>query len=308
MLSAKESRFLISAGTLSLLAIQTAAFSAEETKSETPPPFKVAGKTSRNIQKYTGMTWLAEQGIGLSSSLAAKITMGGHPKIKVRAYSLTDCLQGKFKSVSAELHGCSVKKVPIGNLRICTTTPLQIRLFKSRQSAAGVAAPVMVAVSGEVSETDVSRALASPEVSSQLSFLRLQLPGLGDQHLQVIEPKVKIENGKVKINTWLVTANAPKETGVGLVISAEPALEKERFIILKDTKIDSKDINEPELFSKFSEDLLNPLLDFARFDRKSHAFRLTQFNLAEQKVHFEGKLLLVPKPVQAASIATKSQH
>lgn len=278
---------------------------AATAQKEVPPPFHIAGKTSRAIQKYTGMTWLAQESLGLSATLAAKFAMGGHPKIRVQAYSLSDCLSGKFKSISADLKNCSFNKVPLADLKVQTTTPLQVRLFKSKKGAPGVGAPVMVAVSGDVDENDVSRALQSLDISSQLNFLRLQLPGLGDQHLQVLEPKVKIENGVVKINTWLVTANAPKETGVSLHISAHPLLEQERFIILKDTKVESEDINNPEEFSKFSQDLLNPLLDFAHFDRKTHAFRLTQLKLDEQKVHFAGNLLLVPKAVQSSQAPPK---
>lgn len=274
-----------------------AAAAAPAATAEVPPPFHIAGKTSRAIQKYTGLTWLAQSSLNLGGTVAAKCILHGHPKVRFQAYSLTDCLSGKFKSVKLDLKDCSYKKVALGDLNVETSTPLQLRLFNTKKGAPGVAAPVMVAVSGKVDEKDVSKALQSPEISSQLNFLRLQLPGLGDQHLQVVEPKVKIENGQVKINTWLITAGAPKETGVSVDISAKPILEKERFISLQDTQVDSKDINDPQEFSKFSQELLNPLLDFGKFDRKTHAFRLTKLEMGEQNVQFAGKLLLVPKQV-----------
>lgn len=223
--------------------------------------------------------------------------MHGQPHLNVQAYSLTDSLKGKFKKVSVDLKDCSYKHIPLAELHASTMMPVQFSLFKSRKLQPGVTAPVMVAVKGEVEENDVSRALESPIISSSLNFLRLQLPGLGDQHLQVVEPKVKLENGVVKINTWLITANAPKETGVKLDISANPVLESDRFIMLKETKVDSSDIVEPEKFSAFSEDLLNPLLDFGKYDRHTHAFRLNELNVQEKKVKFAGKLLLAPKPV-----------
>lgn len=266
---------------------------------EVPPPFRVSGKISRNIQKFSGLNWITENGLNIGSSITAKLLLHGRPKVRFKIYALSDCFSGKFKSVSVDLKECSFHKVALTDLNFETTTPLQLRLFKTGKGAAGVGAPVMVAVTGEVDEKDVSKALQSPDVSSQLNFLRLQLPGLGDQHLQVLEPKVKIENGKVKINTWLITANAPKDTGVFLDITARPYLDGERFIFLKDTQVDSKDIMNPAEFSKFSEDLLNPLLDFGHFDRKTHAFRLTKLQVGEQNVQFAGKLLLVPKPVPA---------
>ena len=270
---------------------------ASATTPEPPPTFKISGTGSRAFQKYTGLTWLTERSINLTGTLAAKLVLHGHPHLNVQAYSLTDSLKGKFKKVSVDLKDCSYKNIPLGEVHATTLMPVQFRLFKSKKGKPGVAAPVMVAVNGQVKEDDVSRALESPTISSSLNFLRLTLPGLGDQHLQVIEPKVKLENGVVKINTWLITANAPKETGVKLDISANPVLEKERFIMLKDTKVDSADIIEPEKFSAFSEDLLNPLLDFGRYDRHTHAFRLNELNVEEKKVRFAGKLLLAPKPV-----------
>ena len=218
--------------------------------------------------------------------------------MQVKTYSFTDSLSGKFKSISIDQKDCSFKSIPLFDLHLQTNNPVQFRLFKSGKNPRGVTAPVMVSVAGELDESSVSEALQSPAVASRLNFLRLTLPGLGDQHLQVIEPKVKLENGKVHINTWLVTAGAVKDTGVSLDISARPVLEAERFILLKDMQVSSPDIMDPAKFSEFSQNLLNPLLDFGKFDRKTHAFRLTQFNLVDKKLHFAGKLLLVPAPVQ----------
>jgi hypothetical protein len=266
--------------------------------SSQPPPFKVAGKTSRSVQKYLGLTALAETTVDLAGTLAAKCLLKGRPSLKVRAYSLTDCLAGKFRSVSINLKDCSYKKVPLADLELVTDTPLQLRLFKSRKGRAGVAAPVMVSVAGRLEEADVSEALQSREGASRLKFLRLDLPGLGDQHLQVVDPKVRLENSKVKIDTWLITAGAPRDTGISVNIAATPQLESQRFIVLNDVQISSPDITDEAAFSKFSQNLLNPLLDFGKFDRKTHAFRLTQLNLAEKKLQFAGKLLLVPEPVQ----------
>lgn len=282
---------------LSLLPQSARADDAPPSAPEPPPTFKVAGRTSRALQKYSGLTWITERGINLTGTLAAKLVLHGQPRLKVQTYSFTDSLKGKFKKVSLDLKDCSYKNVPLGELHASTMMPVQFRLFKSKKGQRGVAAPVMVAVHGHVEESDVSKALASPSISSELNFLRLTLPGLGDQHLQVIEPKVKLENGVVKINTWLITANAPKETGVKLDICASPVLQNDRFIMLKETKVDSPDIVEPEKFSVFSEDLLNPLLDFGKFDRHTHAFRLNELNVQEKKVKFAGKLLLAPKPV-----------
>jgi hypothetical protein len=240
---------------------------------------------------------LSQESIDLFGNLTAKLVLHGQPRFKVEVYSLSDAVAGKFKSVSIDLKDCSFKNIPLADLSLKTTTPLHLRLLKSKKGAAGVAAPVMVAVKGRVDEANVTQALESPKISSELNFLRLDLPGLGDQHLQILEPKVTLIDGKVKIHSWLVTAGAPKDTGITVDITATPFLEKERLIMLRDTDIKSPDIINPNEFSKFTQGLLNPLLDVARFDRKTHAFRFTEFKLADKKLDFAGKLLLVPRPV-----------
>src|SRR5690348_10544841 len=110
-----------------------------DTAKPVPPPFKVAGKTSRAIQKYTGLTWLSEKTVDLGGGITAKCILHGHPGVKVKAYSFTDALKGKFQSVSVDLKDCSYNHVPLADLKLQTSTPLQFRLFKSKKGAAGVA-------------------------------------------------------------------------------------------------------------------------------------------------------------------------
>lgn len=262
--------------------------------------FRVAGKTSRAIQKLTGITWITDRLLGLTGVGALKVAIGGNAKIKVRSYSFTDALSGKFRKVEVRLNNSHYHDIPLPELRLSTTTPLHMR------AKSGVVIPVMVSVSGEATEEQISSALKSPKVSSQLNFLRLDLPGLGDQHLQILNPKIQIVDGKVIIDARLITAGAPPETGIEVHISARPVLKDERFIMLEDSKVESPDIVEPEKFSVFLEDLLNPLVDFGRLDRTTRAFRMTELVTDNHKVRFAGKLLLAPKAVSQGSVANEN--
>lgn len=263
--------------------------------------FEVAGKTSRAIQKYTGLTWFVERILSATGVLAAKGTIGGHTECKIRTWSFIDALKGKFKSVTVTIKGGSYRGIPLPELKFTNITPLHI------SKKGKVLTPVMVSVTGKADEKEISEALRSKEVSSQLNFLRLDLPGLGDQHLQVINPTVKLEDGQVHITTDLITAGAPPETGISIDIKARPTLKEERFIVLEDTKVDSKDIVEPEQFSRFAEDLLNPLVDFGRMDRKTRAFRMTELKTGNHQLDFKGKLLLAPEPKPSGTEKTRKK-
>lgn len=262
--------------------------------------FRIAGKTSRAIQKLTGITWITDRLLGLTGVGALKVAIGGNAKIKVRSYSFTDALSGKFRKVEVRLNNSHYHDIPLPALQLSTVTPLHMR------ARSGVVIPVMVSVSGEATEEQIASALKSPKVSSQLNFLRLDLPGLGDQHLQILNPRIQIVEGKVIIDARLITAGAPPETGIEVHISARPVLKDERYIMLEDSKVESPDIVEPDKFSVFLEDLLNPLVDFGRLDRATRAFRMTELVTDNHKVRFAGKLLLAPKAVSQGSVASEN--
>jgi hypothetical protein len=96
----------------------------------------------------------------------------------------------------------------------------------------------------------------------------------------------------------LITAGAPQETGIPLEVIASPKLEQERFVMLKDMQVNSTALVESEHFSDFAADLLNPLVDFGRMDRLTHAIRFQKLDIENQRVKFAGRLLLAPKPAK----------
>lgn len=65
--------------------------------------------------------------------------------------------------------------------------------------------------------------------------------------------------------------------------------------MLENMQISCPEIEDPAAFAKFAEELFNPILDFGKFDRADHAFRLTSFGLEQEKIVGDGYLLLVPK-------------
>ncbi len=262
--------------------------------------FQIAGKTSRTIQKYTGLTWVGNHLVSAGAGLALKSRLGGKVKVKARSYSFTDMLQGKFETVEVHMKNSKVKGIPMGTVIARTDQPVKVRYFKKNGQRAGVETPVLVSLSGSINEEQVTRALNSKEISQVLRILKLDLPGLGEQQLQILDPEVLLEKDQITLKTVMITKGAAKETGVPLTIVAHPVLEGDRLIVLKETKIDSKIIEKPELFAQFAEELLNPLFDFGRLDRQSHALRVQKLNLSDKEVSFDGKLLLAPKPKAAA--------
>jgi hypothetical protein len=197
-------------------------------------------------------------------------------------------------------HGGRYAGVPVGSLHLTNNVPFRVRYFKHKQEKAGLTTPVMVAVEGNIAEKDLSRGLKSPKVVNGLRFLKLELPGLGEQHLQILKPQVDLEDDKIHVRSYLITAGGEPGSGFKLDVLATPKLEQERFIMLKNMRLVSSDIPAPELFGPFLQELFNPLIDFGRMDRKTHAFRLQNFEIADKRVTYKGRLLLVPAAPETA--------
>lgn len=140
--------------------------------------------------------------------------------------------------------------------------------------------------------------------------LKLDLPGLGEQQLQILQPKVQIGEDLLQVEGTLVTRGAAADTGVPVKISARPTLVGDSQIVLENLVVDSKDIVDPEKFADFTAKLLNPVVDFARMDRRDHAFRLNSLKVsgAQGAVVGDGRLLLVPKVMPGGSQLAQSRN
>ncbi len=279
-------------------AIQSALADSQKgvVKADSSLPFKIGSPVSRNLQKFTGITALSQFVIAQGAQHALHHKLGGHVKVKIRSWSLTDLLSGKVKRFEVRIKDGEYKDVPLGKVEIASQTPIWLRLKKENDERAGLRAPVLLTLKADLSQNDVSKALTVGRVASSLRALKLDLPGLGEQQLEVLEPKVTMADGKIKVNGTLVTVGASPDTGVPITVVGTPKLEGDDRIVLKEMAVESTEIVEPEKFADFIEELLNPLVTLHRFDRATMALRLNSISVAGNAVHGEGRLLLAPRP------------
>jgi len=301
---AQSSAFVAAvAVTASALFWSPAATLADE---KAPPPFPIAGKISRNVQKYTGLNLLAQV---VAEQVATKMLRrrlgGGQVKVKVRTYSLTDLLHGKVSSVQIDLARCLIKAFPIGDMQLISANPIWFEPGRHGRHS-GLRMPFMFNIKVRLNRAEIANALNNPKVSQSIRGLKLDLPGLGAQQLQIVHPKVDLQDGIVKIEALLITQGAAEDTGVPIIISGRPSIEAQR-IWLRELKVQSPDIPNPVEFAAFVSELINPVFDMGKFDRKDHAFRLTQVVIKPDTVVGDGTLVLAPKEqTQVAAAPGKS--
>lgn len=258
-------------------------------------PFPIGNKVSRTVQKATGVNWVSGVVAGKVASAVIRHKVGGKAKVKVKTYSLTDLMAGKIKSVDVHLEDSRIEGIELGKIDVSSKNPIWFSPFKGKNKRRGLNNPVNIAVRGDLSQDDVARALARQEITKAIRGFKLDLPGLADRELEVLEPKVDIENNLVKIEGTLVTSGARADTGVPISIEATPTLVEQNEVVLDNLKVNSPYIVEPEKFSQFMSELINPIVRFSRYDRATHAFRLLSLDVGEEIIKGEGNLLLVPK-------------
>jgi len=261
------------------------------------PPFKIARKFSRQVQKYSGVTWLSSAIASEAATIAVHHKLGGKVKVMVKSYSFTDLLAGKLKSLSIDVKEPKLSGVGLGEVSIASNNPIWYAYRKGKNGERGLKTPVIMLVKASLSQKQIARALENPSVTAKLHGLKLDLPGLGEQQLEVIKPNVQIEEDLLKLEGTLVTKGGTLESGVPVTIVARPRLVGDSQIVLEQMKVNSPDIVEPEKFADFTAKLLNPVVDFARMDRRDHAFRLDTLKVSGKvgEVEGNGRLLLVPR-------------
>ena len=270
-------------------------------------PFKIGNKASRFVQNVTGITPVTQFVVSQAAKFAIQKKIGGKVKVKIKTWSLTDCLAGKIKSVDVRIKQCAWKDTRIGDVELSSATPIWLRYVKKNGEKAGLRTPVLLSLTGKVTQEDVATALKNEKVAGSLRGLKLDLPGLGEQQLEVLKPIVSMTEDRVNISGTLVTAGASADTGVPLTIAGNLKLKGDDRIILENMAVESADIIEPQKFAAFVEQLLNPLVNLRRFDRGNLAVRLNTLQVSDGFVKADGKLLLAPRqrPNASKEVAVK---
>jgi hypothetical protein len=264
-------------------------------KARMEPPFKITGSFNRRIQEYSGVTASSEFLTNIILHTTLKKLFGGKIKIRVKTYSLTDLWHLKVKRARISLSGSHYKDIPLGKVEIESQTPFWF-VFAHRRLE--VKNPSLFNFKMTINEKELDQILHSSKATNSLKALRLDLSSMGtgmdEQRIQMREPEVNIDDGRIMVRAKLATQDADPATSVLMTISGAPKLHENDKIFLEEIKIDSTDITDPEKFSKFVEALINPLINLHRFDKANFAIRLDDISVKSKALSVTGRLLLGP--------------
>lgn len=242
----------------------------------------------RAVQTATGLNFVASFVAGKVAGAVLSKKTGGKVKARVSTYSLTDLAAGKVKSLKLVFTHPKLNGVELGEFQIKTQKPIWFGKRSLKRANE-------LLVHFKFTQEQLQKVLGDPRATAMLKGLKIDLPGLGAQEIEVIDPSVVINQDSVDIKVFLLTKGASRDTGVQLAILGQPKLIEERKIVIDSLKIESPTIDEPAIFADFVAKLVNPVIDFARFDRTDHAFRLSVLTVNPGKIEGLGRLLLVPR-------------
>src|SRR5207253_2883098 len=86
------------------------------------PPFKVSGKFSRAVQKYTGINKVTSTVSSGVATFVLRSRLHGRSKVKIKTYSFTDLLSGKARGFDVMLKDAAYEGIPIRDIEMHSTT------------------------------------------------------------------------------------------------------------------------------------------------------------------------------------------
>jgi hypothetical protein len=231
------------------------------------PTFAITGKFNRIFQKCTGITYISEVTTDYVAQKILKRKFGGKVKVTVKTYSFTDLIHLKVRVATVRMTGAHYKEIPLGKIEIQSRTPFWVGLGEHKHPSLQKVA--LLSFKTEYSDKELGQILHSEQVTNALRFLKLDLsslgPGLDEQKLQMHEPELRLDDGSIILKTTVATPNADPSTGSAITVSGNPQLRGDDLVYLEKVKVESPDIEDPERFSKFVENLINPLINLKQF-------------------------------------------
>ena len=238
-------------------------FSLLPAKTEELKSIPTVGQFSYNIQKYTGFNFLVDH--------IAKMTIKGILKHKTKAkkvsvdlkiFSGWDLLKKKAKSFNVKAEELVIKKIPIAYFNLSTKGPIY---FKKN--------PIDINASIQIKSDNVTELINDLSHHNSFNEFDLPLPPFGSTKVKLSDFYLTIDdNGSVWAKTVLRSVINPDSEPLKMNFSGNLVLKDKKIVIdnLKGEVEDifTRDSDLEKSFSKMLEDLINPVINFHKYEKK----------------------------------------
>ncbi|MBI3590334.1 MAG: hypothetical protein HY094_03010 [Candidatus Melainabacteria bacterium] len=248
------------------------AINAQETnKVESNNPqnyFPTANQFSYNLQRYTGLNcfadFLAETSIEAFMKLKTKAKK---TSVDLKIYSAWDLLRGKAKYLNISADKPFIKDIPLEKFELVVNSPIY---FKRKR----VVLPVKIQTDIKISLDRISEVLNNlPKWKKVFKELELPIPPFGTTRVALNDLEIKInETGLVQASSKLTSLVDPQSESIKMKFTGNLILRDKKLVVdnlqSEVEDIFTKDSDIGRSFSEFLEDLINPVLNFHKYEKK----------------------------------------
>lgn len=256
--------------------------------------FSTAEKFSYTVQKYSGLNYvvdfLAEAIIKFIIKLKTKAK---DISVDLKIYSAWDLFRKKAKSLEIETDKLFVEGIPIEHFKLVTSVPIY---FKKKQ----VVFPLDLYIDINVNLEQVTEVLNNlPKWEKVLKELELPIPPFGVTEVAINDLKIIVsETGFVEAGAVVTSLINPESEPLELMFTGNLVLVDKKIVIynLQAEIVDifTKDSEMGVSFSKFLEDLINPVLDFHKYERNGLTIDSVNLSFGADNLSLNMKCRLLP--------------
>lgn len=279
----------LTCGALIILSATQALAGCDYTDKCSPKPYDLTSKTSQNISKFTGSTFLAEKvGQAIIKHELKKATKENF-KVKIDSYSMQDLINGRFKSLQISGKNLEIEGAYLTSLELKTLCCFNYVDYK--KSPMQFKENMVMGFTTKISDLDLRRTMKSGGYLDKLNSIKLS--GLGITFFKLEGADIKIKNNKLYF-TMKVTSQLFLSKPMDVVVAADLKVEDGRIVM---TKVDFVNAYTRLDLSKITYLLnaINPLnfsLDI--LENKNTKMSVQNVNIVGDKITVNGTVF-IPK-------------
>ena len=281
------------------LRCQEITYSEENNLEQTIP---TVNKFLFNIQKYTGINFLVDF---LAEAIVKAIiklkTSAKNISVDLQIYNGFDLFRKKAKSLEIKADDLYVKDIPIERFELATNGPIYFKkaLISGKRKSKTVY-PLEINSKIKINLNNLSEVLNNLEKWKRVfKKTELPIPPFGSTEVSINDLKINInEEGIVQASSVIKSVINPQAEPLKLSFIGKLNVVNERLIIddleseIED--IFTKDSDMAKSFSEFLEDLINPIFNFHKYEKKGLKIDSVKLSYGLNSLIVEIKLKLMP--------------
>lgn len=270
---------------------------AQSTGTPASPPPGTSSGWVRGLQRILGLNRVAELVARNQLEKMIRKKVQGEMDIDIQMYSALDLAQGLARGITFEGRNLVYDHtLHVQHLRLETDpqTPVQ---FDTKQGE--LRQPVGARFTIRMTNADLEKSLASPELVGRMQAIRVPLLGAGaEQRIRLISPRILMEAGRLDVQSRVGVAGMPEDQAIPVHIKTGFNLSPtgDRLLFEHFQVVSAAGLTDASMFAPFLQPLLEAGIQPAKLlDLKPEQLKLHSLTIQPDGMTVEGYLLVYPE-------------